>query len=228
VAQFKLGSVVTEARGKLGGQSLQMQGGRCFLLKSAKPRPSTWPSTSAYKRDQVRLLFEWRNLTAANKLAWNNFANTEFAKSFYPGSETWSGCNWFLSCNMKRFIYYNRVLLLTPVIPTSRPINVFITNAVFATGSGAKYIYFAGAIPAGYTFIIFATRGMSAGRKPAKGDLRLVYPGTSASPFQIAAQYHQRFSQFNKSGMAVHLKGFLLHQASGLTYTESFFKLITS
>jgi len=77
MALFKLGSTVTECRGKLGGSAFQMNAGRCFAFNKSTPRPS--PSVLQIQSRSAIEYFSrrWKSLTAVQRTAWNLFANKQ-------------------------------------------------------------------------------------------------------------------------------------------------------
>jgi len=103
MAHLKLGAIVTECRGKLGGQSLQMQGGRCFLLTNSKPKNRQSNKTFNIGRRHQFYMSAWKTLTASQRKLWNKKA--EYFRSIGGSifSKSVTGIQLFYVTNTKYF-----------------------------------------------------------------------------------------------------------------------------
>ena len=174
--------IATEARGKLGGHALQMQGGRCVAFRKSSPRKSL-SQYQVQNKNLFRLCSaQWKNFTAAQRNAWNTQA-TKMSPIYSMGCESlMTGRELFFRCNMNN-IFSHWVTIITPVNPN--PIYVLpVTSTLFRTSLSSFLIYFSGSIPSGQYVYISCSRPMSPGQRWHKGDFRPCWyyaPGTTGS-----------------------------------------------
>lgn len=203
MALVKLGSIVTDIKGKiggsyfsgsLGGTALQSTGATGRRAVNQNPNPYFNNTQSGQRVSSVLLsvVRSWKNVSPANKSAWvaaaPNFPTVnKFGVPVKP-----SGYHTFVHINYSRLAAGNS-LLSTPPVPDAGTLPVAFT--ITTCSSAAVIINLTTAIPSGYLGIIKATRSMSAGIKPSKSLFTSIYWATAgASGSQnISSAYVSRY-----------------------------------
>ena len=206
MALFKLGSTVTECRGKLGGSAFQMNAGRCFAFNS--PGTNANPSLLQLRQRNAFTTANsfWKSLTAAQQKAWIIFAKTFPVRSFKNSARIMTT----KECFFNSFMFSSSIGLLplqyVPAISTK----VFIKDVSVICGQAASnmYLVFTRLAPANTYILVHFSRPMSVGHKVNKGDYTygaLLLP-QYVSPYWIYGSYIARFPGSVRKGFAIHFR----------------------
>lgn len=227
MALLKLGSVITEASGKLGGSALQMQGGRCVLFNKS-PRRISSSSYQVVCREYMSAANKgWNLLSLNNRNNWNTFASA-YSKNF--------GIIPTLN-NPGRALYTRGVYAQRPVynvLPTAAPliseIQELSVDHFWAYGAGQDAKLFFNTVLTGYNLIeIYATSPQSKGHVARKSDYRFcTYTGYSpSSPFDFALDYRKIANYIWQPGSVIHFRVGIVHILHGQHYDFQHFSVVS-
>lgn len=225
MALFKLGAVITEGRGKLGGHSLQMQGGRLVCLTSRKPRATNYAYKNYYLSATANIRLRWKALTPVTRARWNRLAENPQALAFFPSGTYLTGYTLFFTLLMNRWPY--GAVLPWPISTVPAQLQILSASGVGTVVNNRITVSFATNIYSGWLLRLDATAPMSAGRMPKKTDYKAVqfnpiYSSSGILPYTL---YSNSFGFFPRAGSIIHcsIKG--LHTVSGFMSNEVFFKV---
>lgn len=155
--KVKLGAIITDASGKLGGHSI----GRGTHSHYLRAKGASNGSRSVFKQ-VVRVSFlslckMWRELTEQQRISWHNavelWRNTDiFGDMRYP-----SGFALFMRCNM-RILEAEGTAILSPAPPVHLNLP---TNFTFGSSVGSQLFlntWGGGAVPANVAWVVRMTR----------------------------------------------------------------------
>lgn len=224
MALLKLGMIATEAKGKLGGHSLQMQRGRCVALSSKKPSRHFNVNVPAQQWKRTRTFFWWRTLTQAQKKLWNDFAKSPEARSCYPGSKSWSGFNWYVSCNCQDWISF--------IVNYSVPPTVFPPRAHILTGTvtwhtaGPCVVITTSENFTGYSLLFSCCAPCSRGKKMVVKDFKYCQQttmNTSPQTYNFTG-FATVFGFIPQTGATVYIRLQPFHSATGIRSVPFYLK----
>ncbi len=113
MARITYGVIVTEIKGSIGGVTFQKNpSGSIIRSRPTLSKSSTTKQTLSHQKLGV-LLFEWQNITQAQRDLWNDFALAWTKVNKFGETKTLTGLNWFTSCNWFR-LALNQSLLADP------------------------------------------------------------------------------------------------------------------
>ena len=203
MALVQYGSIVTNMKGKLGGH--YFTNGLSGSCVSTTPRQPKNVATKAYATSggatsskavvSYTLLYvirSWKNVSAANKLAWQaaapNFPTVN--KLGVPTKPSAYHC--YIHINYRYFIIHGSLLSSPPavqigVVPQQITINTLSSSSVI--------INFSPAVPTGYLCYLRATASISPGVKPAVGQWVTIdyLSSSSTGNINVTSQYAARF-----------------------------------
>jgi hypothetical protein len=203
MAVIQFGAIVTNAKGKIGGHYLSNSLGGATILsnpkvnKGAYAKGSAGVSGSTYNRSQVSstlllVVKSWKNVSAANKLAWQaaapNFPTVN--KLGQPVKPSAYHC--YVHINYMYYLNHGTLLSSPPAVQVGVLPPVFTITTL---SSAAQVINISPAIPSGYNGYIKATRSLSPGVKPTASDFTTVDYASAATTgsLTITTQYNARF-----------------------------------
>ena len=182
---------LTDGRGKLNGHVASKNRSGAYIRTKVTP---TNPQTSFQlgARNLLTSLSQgWRALTQAQRNAWDN-AVADFAKTDVFGDlRTPTGKNLYGKLNIN-LVNIGEAQIVVPPLPSGA--GSVISGTAIASNAGAISIVHDGDT-GGHVIQVWATPGVSPGKKFLKNDYRLVttFAGGSASPAVITGAYTSRF-----------------------------------
>lgn len=197
MASIKMGAIVTDIKGKIGGTVFQgsVAGG---VMKNNAAKKSTSGSSKLTKADAGRVFLPqrtisslasgWRSLSLSDQLSWKTAAPSFPFLNKYGVSYTPSGYQLYMSVNANLTVINQTLLTVAPT--PSELVNM--PPFVIAQDSSTSITIDTDIdLPPGYLAQISATVGMSAGRQPAKGDYKLIAILTAIDvlPFELFSAY---------------------------------------
>jgi hypothetical protein len=226
MALLKLGSVVTEMRGKLGGHALQMQGGRCVAFTKKSFRESTERRHEARKIMFGSCAAAWKNMTEAQRQAWNRFALEHSDKVGLKSGIPLTGRQLFFSTNLPGIFSFS-AFILTPTEPVPFSLSR-VTNAIMSRTGNYFFVYFAPLPVNPSVLYIEASRPMSPGHRWKKGDFRAMtyVPWPGSSPINIYTLYNNAWGNLWKKGCQVWLKTYIIQYARGFVSNVAYRSVI--
>lgn len=206
LAKIKFGQIISEARGKIAGMVFSKNRSCSFIRTKATPiQPRT-----TYTQ------FLRSNLSAASK-AWQGFSDTVRAEFTAHADEALIRNSLGDNVRISGFNFYialcRNAFLITSPLPVIYPGNTQ-PGAVGSFSAACSYVpdkillTFAPAIPLTDSWVLYATRPMSLGRKPISSDFRFIgfMEHTENSPFDITNYYVNKFGGIPKAGSQGWLK----------------------
>jgi hypothetical protein len=183
----------TDGRGKIGGHVASKNRSGAYARTKVTP---TNPQTSFQlgARNLLSTLSQgWRALTQAQRDAWD-VAVADFARTDIFGDlRNPTGKNLYARLNIN-LVNSGEAQITSPPLPAGG--GQVIAGTVVMTNGGAKTVAHTGDT-AGHVIQVWATPGVSAGKKFLKNDYRLIdnFVGGTASPHDFATAYESRFGE---------------------------------
>lgn len=201
MARAKYGAIITEIKGKIGGTVFQ--GSRTGGVVKNKPNNKTSSGTSKLTKADAGRLFlpqntiaqlatTWRDLSAMDQLAWNTAAPSYPFTDKYGNPYTGSGYQLYMSMNTNNAVVGGNYLSTPPAPFSLAAAPVF---SVDWSVPGTATMNLPLGVPVDYVMQLYATQAMSLGRKPSKGDYKLIAlftPGV-VFPFNIIGNFRDAF-----------------------------------
>jgi hypothetical protein len=184
--------------GKLGSSVAAKGKGNAYVRLKVKPHnPNT--SYQATSRANLRALSQgWRGLSSTNIQAWNAAAINFPRKNKIGNTIILSGADLYIALNLN-LKNIGVAALTTPPTPTT----VLTPTAVAVTAAAGvmTMTWTSGAVPAGTTWEVWGTPGVSAGKSFVKSQFRLftTFPAATASGAGVAiftTPYTARFGAY--------------------------------
>lgn len=128
MARIKLGALITEMSGSIGGFSVQKNHYGTSLKVKNNPIRSISQSQSMRRGEISSLIPLWQNLTEAQRLQWNNYTSYNRQTAKNNSDSLLSGYNLFLKYNVLR-LYAGLEVVLTPTYGLSNFVNILPVSA---------------------------------------------------------------------------------------------------
>jgi len=192
MALIKFGMVVTDARGKLGGQVFSKNKGGAYVRTKVTPVNAQTAAQTSSRQLLSQFSSEWKALTQAQRDAWNAAAPNFPGTNVFGDAVVKSGKNLFTRLNVNLTLVGSPTIN-EPPIPAEVP-SAGIQSVLINTVGGASVIATTQAAP-GSALIIRATAGMSPGISNFKNRLRVIESGAngSSTAFPIQASLEAKF-----------------------------------
>jgi len=218
MAQAKLGPLVSDIAGSIGGTTLQ----RSFLGTQLRSRPNPIRRRNAQTlvaRQVTQVASRrWKLLTPAQRSDWQLAADDIGWTNRFGDPIRGKGYWLFLRCAHYRGLMGLALRNDPAPMPTfdeiTTPACTYAVTPSMVLSWGAP-----AAIPAGIRWLIFATPRLSAGRSATFGNRRYLGYLASAqtSPKSILDIWHSRFGQYPAAGTQVFLQIIQVETSSGNT-----------
>jgi len=219
MTKIKLGSNISDARGKLNGHVFSKNRYGNYIRNKVTPvNPQSAYQTSIRNR-LAGISSAWAALTAAQRNAWNaavsSFAKTNiFGDLINPtGFELHQRIN-------NNLVTCGQAVLTAPPVPSG--VDAFTAFSVAAAaGAGTVTLTIAPAIAADHVVKLYATPGVSAGISFVKSEYRLIDVLTDAdvTPVALKVPYEARFGAIPAAGLKIFVKAVQVVKATGIAGT---------
>ena len=222
MALIKFGMMMTDARGKLGGQVFTKT--RSGATVRTKVTPAN-PQTTAQQQSRAilgNLSTAWRNLSESDRRSWNagveNFSRTNvFGDTYNPsGKNLFVGLNAnLLSVNISRVDTAPLPIEVPALIITSASVDISTGEISFATDSGLPGL--------GFQIIFQASKPSSAGKNNFSGAYAsFLHTNGASMPSDLAlyTAYVQKFGALQE-GQKVAFRVFVIATGTGQKSVES-------
>lgn len=130
MARVQFGAIVTEITGSIGGFTFQKNRSGNIIRLRGNPSRASSPKQTVAHQNHIRFLQLWQTLSTAEKVAFNDFADT-FPKTTKFGTvKILNGQNWFESINFNRELFGLSVLTSPPAhdLPVAVPAFNFVVG----------------------------------------------------------------------------------------------------
>lgn len=169
MALLKMGAIVTQISGKVGGQTFGIGKSGQYLKNTGSYINARTPKRTGINSLLISVTSFWRTLTNAQRLAWSAasasfpYTNRLGIVSFY------SGFNLFTKFNVNRLLTKGVILLLPPpVTVVAQPVafTMVVTSNTFVVQGNP--------VDASVEYLIYCTPSLSPGLSKNRSQLRLV------------------------------------------------------
>lgn len=204
MAKIKWGSIVTDGRGKVGGQVYSKNKFGAYLRNKVTPvNPQTLAQTQARTRF-VGFSQGWRGLTSVQRQQWND-ATINFPKTNQFGDTVYlTGAQLYQSLNNTLQVTSSSTLTAPPTPASVTAITAATLTA--AKGTPAMSLTFAPTpVPASTSYLIYMTNGVSPGVSFVKNLYRLVtvIAAAATSPQALLTAYAAKYGAVPAAGQVV-------------------------
>lgn len=185
MAKIKFGMIVTDGRGKLGGQVFSKNRSGSYIRTKVTPVNPQTTIQQAVRASFGAFSQAWSGLSASTILAWNEAVSSWSKTDIFGDLRNPTGKNLYVRLNQQLAVSL-QASISTPPAKLEMVQGIVSAATVDAT---ANTIDFTGIYAGGdANVMIFATPPLSAGTSYVKNKLRLIYP-TLASSFSDLACY---------------------------------------
>lgn len=219
--KMKFGAIVTDGRGKIGGHVASKNRSGAYLRTKVTPVNGQTSFQTAVRNRFTVLAQAWRELTAAQRDAWNA-AVADFARTNVFGDlHNPTGASLYQRLN-NNLVTIGESPISTPPLPSAVGEVVAVSLAV-AAGAGTMSLVMSGAVPAGTSVKVFACAPVSAGKSFVKSEYRLidVLAAAEATPVNLKAAYEAKFGSVGVAGQKVFVKLVAVNSTTGQEGTAS-------
>ena len=202
--KLKLGSIVTEATGKLGGHVAMQQGSSCVLRTAFKPvnRKHVRMRTDFAIRRSV--FNSWNALSSSNKDLWRKFEyeGVSYFNAFFK-------LNYYLARN-------GQVLNSKPPKLVSLP-SVLLSNFSLVFSSKSFTFSLVSSVPSGYALYVLYSKPVSSGcMVMPKNLLSITYLNQGSSGvISVGSGYTSRFGLFPRASQKVFIRTMIKSLSTG-------------
>lgn len=197
MAKIKFGMMMTDARGKLGGQVFSKNRSGAYTRTKVTP---VNPQSSAQQLVRNRLTAfsqGFRSLTESQINSWNSAVQDFQTTDIFGDLKKPTGLNLYVKLNANIDQVGGTAIDTPPNIgnPDNSPMVITAASAT-VVGGGAVTVTFAPTpVPADNAVVIYATRPLSAGKNYVKNEFReiAVVDEAGTSPFTATTAYTNKF-----------------------------------
>jgi hypothetical protein len=227
MALIQFGSLVTAARGSVGGTTFDISKGGATLRKKRSNVTCNTTKQIAAKNKLAQVAAAWHTLTASQVHSWNVGASLYRNKNRFGQVTKLSGMSLFYKLNCNLLLIDYALVYDFPVL--YNPDNV-ILNDVTATISGSNLVLHWRNNPSGNSELICkASPPQSKGIAYNAGNMRMI--GTFSSSLSNENVWSMYFNTFGFSilaGQAVYLSIYAIDNRCGVAGNNSYFQAIMS
>lgn len=216
MAKFTPGPTVAEVRGSIGGTVYSRNRYGAYMRFRAKPTVSTTAHALAAKARMTQMTQAWQNLTAAQRLSWNQWANATPIVGALGESQQLTGHAAFVGVNCRLDCLAAAPITAPPITPAPAPLGSLGMTPDKTAGT-CFLAYTPTPIGAAERLWITATQQPSAGKTWVENLLKgLIYSGLAeVSPFDAITGIEGRIGAL-VIGQTLHIKCFVIDNATGL------------
>ena len=213
----KFGAIIVDGRGKVGGHVASKNRGGSYIRTKVTPVNPQSSSQVSVRGRFTTYAQAWRDLTEAQRAAWNA-AVLDFAKTDIFGDlRNPSGFNLFQKLNNNLSIA-GIAQISVPPVPASVGV-VELVSLASDNSDASLNLTLSDAVPAGTYVKVFATAGMSAGKSFVKSEYRLIKvlaPAALAAQ-DLSADYISKFGSIPEAGLKIFVKTEPINGTTGQT-----------
>jgi len=193
-AKIKFGMMMTDARGKLGGQVFSKNRGGAYIRTKVSPINGQTVRQSAVRSQLTGFAQGFRALGASNINAWNNAVSNFTGTDVFGDVKKPSGINLYVKLNMN-LSQVGATPITLPPLPGEVPPVDSLTLTANGTSPALSLAYSPSPVPADTDWIVEATAPVSPGKSFVKSEFRQIsIIGTgSTTPENLLADYAAKF-----------------------------------
>lgn len=201
--KVKFGSIVTDARGKIGGHvASKNRAGSYFRTKVTPVNPNTSYQSTARSR-LASLSTAWRALSSAQRLLWNNAVLAFQKTDIFGDIKTPTGFNLHQALN-NNLLRIGVAVISAPPLPQNLP--PIETGVLTVTNAGVVKVTFTDdPVTTDSEIEAYATPALSPGKNFVKSELRRIgkAPAIAAHDIDLATLYTTKFGAVGAVGQKV-------------------------
>ena len=190
--KMKFGALVVAGSGKIGGQVASRNRGGAYLRTKSTPVNPQTASQSAVRSRLASISQSWRDLTAAQRSAWNGSVSNFQKTDVFGDLRNPTGFNLYQRLN-NNLVTIGKTEIQVPPVPSE--VLSRILSSVTSTAAAALGLVLSGNVPAGTSVKIFASPPLSAGVSFVKSEYRLITIAAAAdtTPIDVSTEYVAKF-----------------------------------
>lgn len=216
--KVNFGAIIVDGRGKLGGHVGQRNASGNILRTKTTPTNRRSPAQQSRRSLVAELTRDWKFLTEAQRIQWNNFANENPDTDIFGNVKTNSGFNMFVEVNLN-LVNVGEEKDLEPGTADVVVDLFYEWDVELPQGSpSAIIVTWKPPITATTKIIVYATSPISPGIASGGSRYRqiAVLDDTAISPYTITDQYKAKFGGLGNVGNKIFVKATQINLASGL------------
>lgn len=192
MAKIKFGMMMTDARGKLGGQVFSKNRSGSFVRTKVTPSNPRTSAQMASRSILGTLSAGWNALTNAQRASWNGAVEAWQKTNVFGDTIKPSGKNLYTALN-KNLLQSSQSAISTA--PQKVDLPTINTSAVTVTASTGAINLGIASVPADVVLQVSATPALNAGVSFVKGKQRVIayLPAGAITPATLGAQYADKF-----------------------------------
>jgi hypothetical protein len=217
--KVKWGALMTDGRGKIGGQVASKNSSGSYMRTKVTPSNPQSSAQTAVRNRFTGLSQDWRGLTDAQRDSWNSSVSSFTSTDIFGDNLTPSGFNLYVAINMN-LLNVGSAQISVPPVPSEVGYFTAFTAAA-AAGAQTMTLTFAPVIPAGSDVIIRATPAMSPGISFVKSEYRqiTVLENGDLTGLTIAAPYIAVHGAIGAAGQKIHFQALWVNNTTGQSGT---------
>lgn len=196
MAKINFGTVVSDARGKIGGVVMSKNKSGAYVRTKVTPVNPRSPAQQAARANFADLAQAWSGtLTASERAAWTSFAQTFPRTNIFGNSLILNGLNMYVSLNAVLLQIGVASVASPPVSPAVSPASWDTTWGSINTSALTVTETAISTDPTPYNYL-FATKCLPPGRAATPSDFRLIFTGPELSgpgPINVFSGYNAKF-----------------------------------
>jgi hypothetical protein len=216
MALIKWGALVTDGRGKLGGQVLTKGRSGAVIRNKVTPVNGRTTAQMGARNRLTSYSQAWKALTQAQRDQWNT-ATGEYPKTNIFGDTVYpTGKNLFTMLNINLALVGVAQINVPPVPVGGGSMDSM--SIAMANGADTAALTFATSpVPAGYAFLMRATAGMSPGRDFVSSELKFIgyLDAADTTPEDFKAAYNAVFGSIPAVGTKVFFEVVGINKTTG-------------
>jgi len=210
----KFGAIIVAGSGKIGGHVASRNRSGSYLRTKVSPVNAQTPFQSAIRNRLSTLSSAWKDLTPAERTAWNNAVEGYKKTDIFGDLKTPSGFNLHQALN-NNLLRIGEAAITTPPLPVGLP--VIETGVLTQVHAGATLVTFTSdPVVTDSVVEISATAPMSQGKNFVKSEFRVLgnMPTIAAHVATLTTLYAAKFGGPGAAGQKVFVR---LRQISNVT-----------
>lgn len=225
MAIFTPGPTVAAVSGSIGGTVFSRNKGGAYIRNRAIPLTVTSEKALKYKSCLTVISQYWQSVTAANRKAWEIYAQQNTVVNALGQSKALTAANHFVRLNTRLTISGDTLILVPPV--TGPPLGVTATSFVvdLKAGEGAELVFADTPLAAGMKLWIRGCKVSSAAINNVENLLTeiLITAAAATSPVDLTASIVAAFGALQEGAVYV-LECRVLDTTTGLVSNRVFIR----
>ncbi len=214
--KIKFGSIVVDARNKIGGHVASKNRFGSYLRTKVTP---TNPRSSYQIQSRARLASlssGFRALTQAQIKAWNDAASLFQKTDIFGDLKTNTGLQLYVGLNYNRLLI-GQTAINTPPQPKQAEVE-YIQGLTITKATNTMQIDLTDDVPANSYMIVAATPALSAAKNFVRSELRIIgtYDPSTPTPVDVYAEYAAKYGGIGQQGQKIFVEIWFIDTNTGI------------